>query len=233
VLKIVPDFIIGHSVGELGCAHADEALTLEETILSAYSRGVAINEVKRKVGSMAAIGMGYKEIRNIVPSGVEIACHNSSESCTVSGESEEVKKFVQEMKSKQILAKEIESSGIAFHSSYIAESGPILMNKLKTIIKEPKQRSKKWITTSAPKENWEKPECLLSSAEYHTNNLLNPVLFEEGMPMLPENVLMIEVSPHALLQPILKRSLVNGIYINLTKKDAEDGVVFLLQALGK
>jgi hypothetical protein len=59
------------------------------------------------------------------------------------------------------------------------------------------------------------------------------VLFEEGVSMLPENVLMIEVSPHALLQPILKRLRVNGIYISLTKKDAEDGVVLLLQALGK
>jgi fatty acid synthase, animal type len=232
-LKIIPDFIIGHSVGELGCAYADEILSLEEVILSAYSRGVAINQVERKVGSMAAIGMGYKELKHVVPSGIEIACHNSAESCTISGDSEEVKKFVQEMKTKQVLAKEIESSGIAFHSSYIAKSGPILLEKLKGIIKAPKQRSKKWITTSAPKENWAKPESVLSSAEYHTNNLLNPVLFEEGVSMLPENVLMIEVSPHALLQPILKRLRVNGIYISLTKKDAEDGVVLLLQALGK
>lgn len=232
-LNITPDFIIGHSVGELGCAYADETLTLEETILSAYSRGCAINEVQREVGAMAAIGMGFKELRNVIPKGIEIACHNSSESCTISGGCQKVKAFVQEVKAKNLLAKEIDSSGIAFHSSHIAESGPILLAKLKEIIKTPKQRSSKWISTSVPKDKLENEESSFSSAEYHTNNLLNPVLFEEGVLMLPEDVLMIEISPHALLQPILKRSVVNGIYINLTKREVENGEVFLLQALGK
>lgn len=44
VLKAVgiqPDGIIGHSVGELGCAYADGCLTAEEMILSAHARGRA------------------------------------------------------------------------------------------------------------------------------------------------------------------------------------------------
>jgi fatty acid synthase, animal type len=232
-LNIAPDFIIGHSVGELGCAYADETLSLEEMILSAYSRGMAINEVEREIGAMAAIGLGFKELRNIIPKGIEIACHNSKESCTVSGARESIKAFVQEAKEKKLLAKEIDSCGIAFHSSYIAASGPILLEKLTKIIKKKKKRSSKWISTSTAKENLEKLESSFSSADYHTNNLLSPVLFEEGISMLPNDVLMIEIAPHALLQPILKRSVVNGIYIGLTKRDVEDGAVFLLQALGR
>ena len=232
-LQVVPDFIIGHSVGELGCAYADGTLSLEETILAALSRGNAINEVKRKAGAMAAIGIGYSELKNIVPKGIEIACHNSSESCTVSGGVEEVKTFVQEIKQKNLLAKVIDSSGVAFHSSHIAQSGVLLLEKLQKIIKTPKVRSSKWISTSVGKERWFEVDCKFSSAEYHTNNLLNPVLFEEGVAMLPENVLMIEIAPHGLLQPILKRSVANGVYVSLTKRESEDGVMFLLKALGK
>lgn len=53
---IVPDGIIGHSVGELGCAYADGCLSAEEMILSSYSRGKASLEATLIRGMMAAIG---------------------------------------------------------------------------------------------------------------------------------------------------------------------------------
>lgn len=56
-IGIVPDGIIGHSVGELGCAYADGCLTAEQMILSAYYRGRASQEVTLVPGMMAAIGM--------------------------------------------------------------------------------------------------------------------------------------------------------------------------------
>jgi fatty acid synthase len=36
---ISPDGIIGHSVGELVCAYADNCFTAKETLLAAYYRG--------------------------------------------------------------------------------------------------------------------------------------------------------------------------------------------------
>ena len=36
---ISPDGIVGHSVGELGCAYADGSFTAKEVILAAYWRG--------------------------------------------------------------------------------------------------------------------------------------------------------------------------------------------------
>lgn len=55
-LGIVPDRMIGHSVGELGCAYADGCFTLEETLLAAYYRGLASIESNLITGYMAAIG---------------------------------------------------------------------------------------------------------------------------------------------------------------------------------
>lgn len=59
-LEIMPDKIIGHSMGESGCAYADGCFTAEETILSAYARGRASLEANLIPGMMAAIGNDHR-----------------------------------------------------------------------------------------------------------------------------------------------------------------------------
>lgn len=97
---IVPDKIIGHSVGELGCAYADGCFTAEEMILSAYSRGRASLETDTIRGSMAAVGMGYENIKELCPPDIEVACHNGPESSTISGPAESMKVFVAQLQVK-------------------------------------------------------------------------------------------------------------------------------------
>lgn len=55
-LGMEPDGIVGHSVGELGCAYADGTFTAEQTVLAAYWRGRSILESKLAPGAMAAVG---------------------------------------------------------------------------------------------------------------------------------------------------------------------------------
>jgi fatty acid synthase, animal type len=227
-IGIKPDYYIGHSFGELGCSYIDKTLSLEETILTAYCRGLAAIEGVKTSGKMAAVAMKYEELEKILPNDIEIACHNSIESCTISGPVESVEKFVKEIKSEHVLAKIVETCGIGFHSSMIADCGPILAEKLKDVIKNPKIRSSKWITTSEVDEN-----DGYSSIQYHVNNMIGKVHFAEGMAKIPENAVMIEIAPHGLLQPILKQSVPNGITESLTKRDTQDGVIYLLQALGR
>lgn len=97
---IVPDNIIGHSVGELGCAYADGCFTAEQMILSAYSRGLASIETEVVFGSMAAVGLGYEDVKNLCPPDIEVACHNSSDSSTVSGPAESMKQFVADLQAR-------------------------------------------------------------------------------------------------------------------------------------
>lgn len=99
-LDIRPDHIIGYSFGELGCAYADGCLTAEQTILAAYWRGLVSITTKVEFGSMAVVGLGYQEIIKICPSGIEIACHNSSKNSTISGPAELVKKFIEQLQVK-------------------------------------------------------------------------------------------------------------------------------------
>lgn len=232
-LGLEPDYIIGHSVGELGCAYADNCITAEEMILSAYSRGMASIETKTVFGSMAAIGVGYKKLRALVPEGVEIACHNSADSCTISGPAEKIAAFVDDLKKQNYFAKEVQCSNIPYHSSYISEMGPKLLSRLSDVLKHPKKRSEKWISSSVPESKWETLEAQYSSAQYHTSNLLSPVLFEEAADLLPKDSLTIEIAPHGLLQAILKGSLPEAVNIPLTKRANKENSIFLINAIGK
>lgn len=68
------------------------------------------------------------------------------------------------------------------------------------MIKEPQQRSSRWVSTSIPQGEWDSPLALFSSAEYHVNNLVSPVLFHDGLSLVPANAVVVEIAPHALLQ---------------------------------
>lgn len=100
------------------------------------------------------------------------------------------------------------------------------------VIKEPKRRSSKWVSSSVPESSWNTELAQYSSPEYHTNNLLSSVLFEEACKHIPEHAVVIEVAPHGLLQAILRRSL--PVYnIPLTNKMTSCNLYFLLEAIGK
>lgn len=128
---------------------------------------------------------------------------------------------------------QVQCSNIAYHSRYIADMGPNLLQRLSKVITEPKKRSPKWLSSSVPKTRWENEDTQWSSAHYHTNNLLSSVLFEETSKLLPPNALTIEVAPHGLLQAILKKSLPSAVHVSLAKRANDDNVAFFLQALGK
>ncbi|XP_072160822.1 fatty acid synthase [Bemisia tabaci] len=130
-LKLEPNGVIGHSVGELGCAYADNCLTIEQTILSAYARGKAVMESTLIEGTMAAVGLGYHDIRDSVPKSIDIGCRNSSTSCTISGPAADVEAYVSKLTSKGVFAKNVSASGIAYHSRYLEPAAPLILKYLR------------------------------------------------------------------------------------------------------
>ena len=95
-------------------------------------------------------------------------------------------------------------------------------------------RTKRWVSSSIPEENWDSDLSKFSSADYHVNNLLSPVLFQEALQHVPEDATVIEIAPHCLLQAILKRSLGPGCtFVGLMKRNHADNMEFFLSNLGK
>lgn len=233
-LGIEPDGIIGHSVGELGCAYADGCFTAEQMVLAAYWRGKCVIDAKLPPGAMAAIGLTWEETKRRVPEGVVPACHNSDDSVTISGHAEPLRKFVEELKAEGVFAKEVKTSNIGFHCFFMQDIAKELKKALDKVIPTPKKRSKRWISSSIPEENWNLPLAHTSSAEYHVNNLTSPVLFAEALKHVPKNAIAIEIAPHCLMQAILKRSLgTEAVPVGLVKRGYHDNLQFFMSSIGK
>ncbi|CAH1129520.1 unnamed protein product [Ceutorhynchus assimilis] len=231
---IEPDIIIGHSAGETTCAYADRTLTIEQSMLAAYYRGRTVLDSDLQPGLMAAVGLTWEEAKSKCPPEIYPACHNGKDSVTISGPKEAMIKFITQLQSENIFAKEVNTGGFAFHCKHIAGAGPRLQRVLDAVIPNPKPRSQRWISSSFPESSWNTPLAQYSSSAYQVNNLLSPVLFQETLAHIPENAIAIEIAPTGLLQAILRRSLAPSVVnIPLMKKFHHDNVEFFLMALGK
>ncbi|XP_008826418.1 fatty acid synthase [Nannospalax galili] len=229
-----PDGIIGHSLGEVACGYADGCLSQREAVLAAYWRGQCIKDAHLPPGSMAAVGLSWEECKQRCPSGVVPACHNSEDTVTISGPQAAVSKFVEQLKQEGVFAKEVRTGGLAFHSYFMEGIAPTLLQALKKVIKEPRPRSARWLSTSIPEAQWQSSLARTSSAEYNVNNLVSPVLFQEALWHIPEHAVVLEIAPHALLQAVLKRGVNSSCtIIPLMKRDHKDNLEFFLTNLGK
>ena len=102
------------------------------------------------------------------------------------------------------------------------------------VIKENRVRTPRWVSSSIPEDRWDSELAKYSSADYHVNNLVSPVLFQEALQHVPAGAILIEIAPHCLLQAILKRSLSpDCLFVGLMKRNHADNVEYLLSSLGK
>lgn len=228
-----PDGIVGHSVGEIGCAYADGGFTAEQTVLCAYWRGRCVELGNLPKGAMAAVGLTWEEARKRCPPGVIPACHNAEDSVTVSGPADAVAKLVAELKAENIFAREVNSLDVAFHSPQMQSIGPSLREALEKVVPQSKPRSERWVSSSVPESRWGEPIVKRCSAEYHVNNLLSPVLFREALQHVPSDAILVEIAPHCLLQAVLRRAVGSSANCLGLMKRNDDNPKFFLNTLGK
>lgn len=80
----------------------------------------------------------------------------------------------------------------------------------------------------------QKPGLAYAGPEYFTNNLLSPVRFEDAMRSVPEGAVVVELAPHGLMQPLIRRGLPEGAVTHaLTRRGHRDGLRLLLESVGK
>nr|KMM72254.1 mycocerosic acid synthase [Coccidioides posadasii RMSCC 3488] len=131
---IVPHAVVGHSSGEIAAAYAAGALTAKEAITVAHHRG-AVAVKQERPGTMAAIGMGWREIENYLVPNVTIACDNSPKSVTISADIDAVKSVVAAIKKEQpqILARLLQVDK-AYHSYHMEEIGDHYQSLIEQVI---------------------------------------------------------------------------------------------------
>lgn len=216
-LNIFPNGIIGHSVGEIGCAYADNTMTIHQAILAAYWRGESVKSSSATSGRMVAVQASWEELEPYCNERLARACHNSEYSITMSGDSEEVEKAITILEGQGIKCNEVNSSGIAFHSPKVVSAAGMYRQKLAELLPAPKERSKKWLSTSAGAH--QQSLAATASADYLVNNLLQPVNFHETSKHIPKGSTVIEIGAHSLLRTHLLQSVKDIRYLFLMRRE--------------
>ena len=113
---IKPDAVIGHSSGEIAAAYAAGALTMREAITCAYLRGYSV-DARAPLGKMAAVGMTKDEVHPHIIDGVRVACENSPNNVTLSGDPDAVQQTLHAIKAadSEVFSQALRVN-VAYHS---------------------------------------------------------------------------------------------------------------------
>lgn len=95
-----PSAVIGHSSGEIAAAYACGVLSLQAALVIAYYRGF-ITKGQTSSGGMAAVGLGARDVSLFLSGGIVIACENSEDSTTISGDLAELGKTCARIKEER------------------------------------------------------------------------------------------------------------------------------------
>ncbi|CAL1284486.1 unnamed protein product [Larinioides sclopetarius] len=233
LLGVSPDGILGHSFGELAAAYADGSCTHEQSLVASYVRGHAFESADLPEAGMAAIGVSWSQAQEMCPKDVYPACDNTGDSVTISGLKGPLEKFIEKLKQDNIPVTMVNSHGFGSHCRLVYDAAPLMKAALEKIIPDPKPRSERWISTSYPESEWNSTDCKLCGAEYFCNNLVSCVRFTDALKKIPSNAVVIEIGPHLLLQPILRRVVGSkASYHSLMRKDCKDSTLFFMESLG-
>ncbi|RMZ80705.1 hypothetical protein DV738_g2551, partial [Chaetothyriales sp. CBS 135597] len=209
--NIKPSSVIGHSSGEIGAAYASGAITLENAMAVAYYRGQVASNIRSQhpdvKGAMIAVGASPEEVKKIIHElslpNIVVACENSPNSVTASGDASSVDQLSAELTRRSIFNRKLQVD-VAYHSPHMQLLADSYLEAIKDI---PSQE-----TTGAVFYSSLLGEKLASDAtlgaSYWVNNLTKPVLFSDAFKLLVEDAkpdVIVEVGPHSALEGPIKQ----------------------------
>lgn len=210
---VTPDFVMGHSVGEVAAAHCSGLLSLEDAVKVLHLRSTFQNTVTG--GKMLLVSnVSVEEVLEILPefSGkVCVAAFNSPQSCTLSGDADAVDSLREKLRGvfseRSLFLHELDVPA-AYHSHMM---DPILHDIETSIdlLRAENKQCKLYSTVTG--RNYSDGD--FSTGRYWARNIREPVLFEQTLhavanDMKPQtDVVFVEISPRRALQRNIQETL--------------------------
>ena len=212
---IAPNVVLGHSSGEIAAAYAAGFISARTAITIAYYRGLVVSRIKEE-GAMMAVGIGPDQADEEIGSqGLEefvgIACINSPDNVTLSGNSDGIESLRQLFQNKHLFARKLKTDGRAYHSHHVRSVGKDYENLLAAAWDESQEmtlNASKEISMISTVTGGNIQPKLVQSPEYWRRNLESTVLFKQAIQYLfgRERYHLVEIGPHPALELPIKQT---------------------------
>ncbi len=220
-IGLVPDFVLGHSLGEIAAAEVAGAISREQAVKIIHARA-ACQEAVRGAGRMAVFSANETDVQGLLKAfgdgQIEIAADNGPSSVTVTGSADAVPKLVAFARKKRVAGRLMDLE-YPFHSHFLDG----LEDSFRAGIGD--------LRASAPRVPFvstvtgELYERSLN-ADYWWQNFRQQVRFRQALEAVggAGATLFVEISPRPLLQSAIAQTLAQAgsparIIASLTQRD--------------
>ncbi|XP_072033310.1 phenolphthiocerol/phthiocerol polyketide synthase subunit B-like [Amphiura filiformis] len=200
---IRPDFVVGHSLGEIAAAYAAGALTLKEAISVVYYRA-AQQATLSGTGSMAAVRSDRETAEALCKSypDVHIAAINGPGSVTISGNCDHIGAIV---KSNAEKAKQLRVTA-AYHTQFMSPIEAKFRKSMDNVISSDSSNRTASFYSTVSGECYKDP----LNVDYWWENIRRPVLFQPAIESILHDTdvsIFLEVSATATLRSDVQKIL--------------------------
>lgn len=200
-LGVVPDAVVGHSMGEIAAAHVAGALTLGDAAAIVCRRSRLLQRISGQ-GEMALVELSAAEAERAIgayPDRLSVAVSNGPRSTVIAGEPSAITEVLAQLSGRGVFCRRVKVD-VASHSPQVDPLREELIASLSDLAPRP---------LSIPMRSTVSGELLLGTelvASYWAQNLRRTVRFADTTQALLDSghALFVEVSPHPILLPALE-----------------------------
>lgn len=201
---IMPDAVLGHSVGEVSAAYASGALSLQQAVRVLHARSIAQAKT-RGAGRMAAANISLEQATTLIAEmglTLEVAGINSPGSLTLAGPPDQLKALGKRVVKELYSPFKLLDLDYAFHSKNMNGIQKQLLASLEGLA--PTKGSVRFLSTVTGRDM----DGRKLTARYWWRNVRHTVQFSPALEtLLNENVsLFLEISPNPIMQSYVRQT---------------------------
>lgn len=201
---VIPDVVLGHSMGEVAAAHVAGVMSLDDAAMVICKRSILARTVSGS-GAMALTELTFEDAESLIAGyedKVAIGACNGPKSTVLSGDAYIVEQLLDELEERQVFNRMIKVD-YASHSPQMDQLKEDLLDQLSAV--NP-------MKGEVPVYSTVVNELLRGNefdAQYWADNLRQPVLLSQAVQSLLEqdDYLFVEVSPHPILVQLLDQNI--------------------------
>ncbi|PSL48621.1 acyl transferase domain-containing protein [Saccharothrix carnea] len=222
-----PDFVAGHSIGEIAAAHVAGVLSLADACALVAARG-RLMQALPEGGAMAAVEATEDEVRPLLVDGVSIAAVNGPRAVVVAGDEDAVAEVVAGCAALGRRTKRLAVSH-AFHSHRME---PMLAEFRRVTegltFHEPRIAAVSTVTGEVVRDEWRTPD-------YWVEQVRRPVRFSDAVRALEAEGVssFVELGPDAVCAPMVAESAAGEVGAVAVARSGRPEVRTLLTAVAR